>query len=197
MRLRLFLILAVVAAFLISGCASKGYVDEQITAMKASHETEMNNLKVSSGLNSDEIKKLQAMGADLSEKTELALKQSAGFENYQVIASVVVNYDYDSFDLTQIAKDQIEAIGQKLIDYPRSLLEIAGHTDKSGSAKYNLMLGIKRSEMVKKYVVDQYGIALYRMFTVSHGESKPVALPDEKDSNTKNRRVELKVWGEL
>ncbi|MFH2037345.1 MAG: OmpA family protein [Candidatus Zixiibacteriota bacterium] len=197
MRLRLFLILAIVAAFLISGCASKGYVDEQITALKTSHEAEINNLKATSGLTADEIKKLQAMSANLNEKTELALKQSAGFENYQVIASVTINFDYDSYDLTQIAKDQLEAIGQKMIDYPRSLMEIAGYTDKSGSAKYNMMLGMQRAESVKKYTVDQFGIALYRMFTVSHGKTKPIALPDEKDASSKNRRVEIKIWGQL
>jgi outer membrane protein OmpA-like peptidoglycan-associated protein len=35
------------------------------------------------------------------------------------------------------------------------------------------------------------------MYTVSHGESKPVALPDEKNANSKNRRVTLKLWGRL
>jgi outer membrane protein OmpA-like peptidoglycan-associated protein len=35
------------------------------------------------------------------------------------------------------------------------------------------------------------------MFTVSHGEDKPVAMPDEKDANQKNRRVVLKLWGQL
>jgi outer membrane protein OmpA-like peptidoglycan-associated protein len=185
------------AAFLISGCASKGYVDEQMASMQAQHEAEMSTLKSQSGLNADEIKKLQELTSDLSGKTELALKQSKGFENYQVIAEAVINFDYDSYDLTQVAQDNLEAIGQKMIDYPRSLLEMAGHTDKTGTAKYNMMLGMKRAEATKKYLVDQFGVALYRMFTVTHGETKPIAMPDEKDANSKNRRVVLKLWGEL
>jgi outer membrane protein OmpA-like peptidoglycan-associated protein len=197
MRLSLFLLLVAMASLVISGCASKGYVDEQIASLKATQDAEINNIKSQSGLNADEIKELKAMNAELSEKADLALNQAKGFENYVVIWEGVVNFDFDSYDLSQFAKDNLEELGQKMIDYPRSLLELAGHTDKSGSDNYNMMLGMKRAESVKKYMVDQFGIALYRMFTVTHGETKPVALPDEKDANTKNRRVTLKLWGEL
>jgi outer membrane protein OmpA-like peptidoglycan-associated protein len=38
---------------------------------------------------------------------------------------------------------------------------------------------------------------LYRMFTISYGKSKPVALPDQKQSGSKNRRVSLKLWGPM
>lgn len=197
MKLKVLLLLSVAATLVIAGCASKGYVDEQIAAMQAKVDSDMNTVKAQSDMNADEIKKLQGLNAELSEKADMALNEAKGFENYQVIWEGVVNFDFDSYELSQLAMDNLEGLGQKMGDYPRSLLEIAGHTDKTGTASYNVMLGMKRSEAVKKFLVDQYGVALYRMFTVSHGETKPVALPDEADANAKNRRVVLKLWGQL
>ncbi len=195
MRLTLFLLLA--ASLLIAGCSSKGYVDEQMAAMQAKMDADLGDVKSQMATNTDDIKKIQALNAELSEKADMALNQAKGFENYQVIWEGVVNFDFDSYELTQIAKDQLESCGQKMIDYPRSLLEIAGHTDRTGTASYNFLLGMKRSESVKKYMTDQFGVALYRLFTVSHGKTKPVAMPDEKNASSKNRRVVLKLWGEL
>jgi len=197
MRLKLLLLLMAVAAVLISGCASKGYVDEKMSEMKAAVDADINKVKAQTVMNSDEIKKLQATTAEISDKADKALNEAKGFENYQVIWEGVVNFDFDSFSLSQLAKDNLEGLGQKMIDYPKSLLEISGHTDKTGSSSYNMVLGMKRAESVKRFLVSQYGVALYRMYTVSYGETKPVAMPDEKDANAKNRRVVLKLWGEL
>lgn len=197
MRLKLLLLLAVIAVFMVAGCASKGYVDEQVSAMKANLQGDIDAAKNQSNMNADEIKKIQALSAEISDKADMALNEAKGFENYQVIWEGTINFDFDSYELTQVAKDNLEALGQKMIDYPKSLLEISGYTDKSGTAKYNYMLGMKRAESVKTYMVDQFGTALYRMFTVSHGENKPIAMPDEKNASSKNRRVVLKLWGQL
>jgi peptidoglycan-associated lipoprotein len=197
MRTKLLLVPIVIAVLLIAGCASKGYVDTKMAEMQAQVSADMNKAQAQADLNADEIKKLQATTTQLSQKTEMALNQAKGFENYKVIWEGVINFDFDSFDMTQVAKDNLEGLGQKMIDNPRSILELDGHTDKQGSPKYNFLLGLKRAESVKTYMVDQFGIGLYRMFVVSHGESKPVAMPDEKNANSKNRRVVLKLWGEL
>jgi len=197
MKLKIFGVMLMAAVLLLAGCASKGYVDKQVTAAQAQNEAQINELKAKAALNADDIKKLQTLSNQLETKTELALNEAKGFENYQVIWEGVINFDFDSFELTQVAKEKLEELGTKMIDHPRSLLEIEGHTDKSGSAKYNLELGRKRSEAAKKFMIDQYGIALYRMFTASHGSTKPVAMPDEKNAFTKNRRVVMKLWGQL
>lgn len=197
MKVKLMLLFTAVALMLVAGCASKGYVDEQISAMQAKVDADMNEVKAKTDTNADEINKAKAQIADVSKKADQALVEAEGFVNYQVIWEGVVNYDFDSYDLNQMAMDNLEGLGQKMTDYPKSLLEIAGHTDKTGGASYNVTLGMKRSESVKKYLSDKYGISLYRMFTVSYGEDKPVAMPDEKDSNAQNRRVVLKLWGKL
>jgi outer membrane protein OmpA-like peptidoglycan-associated protein len=192
-----FMFLALVAVLIISGCASKGYVNETVDGAVAAQQAEIEELKAKAALNTDDIKKLQTLSAQLSDKADMALNKAKGFENYQVIWEGVINYDFDSYELTQIAMDNLEELGVKMTDYPRSLLELIGHTDQTGPDTYNFELGMKRAESVKRFLIDNYGVALYRMFTASQGENKPVALPDETNANSKNRRVVLKLWGEL
>ncbi len=191
------MVFALIGGLLVAGCASKGYVDQRIAEVQAEMQAEVNTVKAQTALNADEIKRMQALTAELADKADMALNEAKGFENYQVIWEGVVNFNFDSHELTQISRDYLEELGQKMIDYPRSLLEMTGHTDKTGPADYNLMLGKARAEAVQRYLVDQYGIALYRMFIVSQGENRPVAMGDERDANAKNRRVVLKLWGRL
>ena len=197
MRFKILVALTIIGGLLMVGCASKGYVDQRIAEVQAEMEAEMNTVKAQSALNADEIKNMQAVTAEISDKADMALNEAKGFENYQVIWEGVVTFGFDSHELSQISRDNMEELGQKMIDYPRSLLELAGHADKTGSPDYNLVLGKARADAVQRYLVDQFGVALYRMFTVSHGEDRPVAMADEKDANAKNRRVVLKLWGNL
>lgn len=197
MRFRILVTLTLVGCLLMVGCASKGYVDQRIAEVQAAMQAEMNTVKAQAALNAEEIRKMQSVTAELSNKADMALNEAKGFENYQVIWEGVVNFNFDSHELTQISRDYLEELGQKMIDYPRSLLELTGHTDKTGSSTYNLTLGKLRAEAVQRYLVDQYGVALYRMFTVSQGEERPVAMADERDAHARNRRVVLKLWGRL
>ena len=87
--------------------------------------------------------------------------------------------------------------GQKMESSPESLVELVGHTDNTGSNAYNLALGERRSESVRRFLADRFGISLYRMFTLSYGEEKAAALSDEPNSASRNRRVKLIVWGQL
>jgi len=196
MKVKLMLLFMVVALILVAGC-DKGYVDEQIAAMQAKVDADMNEVKAKTDTNADEINKAKAMMADVSKKADQAIEAAEGFENYQVIWEGVINFDFDTYTLNQMGMDNLEGLGQKMGDYPKSLLEIAGHTDKTGAASYNVTLGMKRAESVKQYLTDNYGVSLYRMFTVSYGEDKPVSMPDEKNANEQNRRVVLKLWGKL
>jgi peptidoglycan-associated lipoprotein len=191
-------IVAVVLALLAAGCGvNKDYVQQQISESEARSSAQIASLQEKSNANTEEITKLQSLAKQLSEKTDMAINQAKGFENYQIIWSGVINFDFDSYEINPAAADILNEAGQKMEQYPGSLIEIAGHTDKTGSAKYNLLLGESRANATKRYLVDNFGISLYRLFVVSHGKEKPVAMPDERGANAKNRRVTLKVWGHL
>ncbi len=181
-----------------AGCGvNKEYVSQQIEASESRTNSEIDALTDKTNANASELKKLQSLAVQLSEKTDLAINKAAGFETYQVIWTGTVNFDFDSYALTPAAEEIILEGCEKMSAHPGSVVEIAGFTDKTGSANYNLLLGEKRAGSCKLYMADHCGISLYRLFIASYGENKPVAMADEMTSSSKNRRVTLKVWGQL
>lgn len=192
---RIMLVLAV-PALLIVGCgASKTFVTEQIAASEARTGSSVSGLEGKVEANAAEIGKLTDLASQLDSKVDMAINKAAGFENYMIIWSGMVNFDYDSFELNDAAQAILGDAGSKMEQVPSSLLELVGHTDRSGASKYNLMLGEMRANSARRFLSDQYGISLYRMFVVSRGEDNPVALADENQAASKNRRVVINLWG--
>ncbi|HUV30503.1 MAG TPA: OmpA family protein [Acidobacteriota bacterium] len=182
----------------VAGCGvNKDYVAGQITDSETKMATQMKALEDKTDFNAAELTKLRSLATELEQKTDMAVNEAKGFENYQIIWQGEINFDFDGYEIDDVAAQILQEAGNKMTGYPRSLIEITGHTDASGSGNYNLLLGEKRANSAKRYLADNYGISLYRMFVISYGESKPIAMPDEKYASSKNRRVALTVWGSL
>ena len=75
-----------------------------------------------------------------------------------------------------------------------AVMEVGGYTDPTGSDAYNLELGNRRAAAAKYYLVDNYGVNLYRLYTVSYGENKAIEATDTQVSYSKQRKVVLKIW---
>jgi len=71
-------------------------------------------------------------------------------------------------------------------------IEIQGHTDDTGGAKYNDDLGQHRADTVRRYLSRQDSVPLNRMSTISYGDTLPVA-PNKNKAGRANRRVVLVV----
>ncbi|MBI5838217.1 MAG: OmpA family protein [Candidatus Eisenbacteria bacterium] len=109
-----------------------------------------------------------------------------------------VYFDFDKSVVKPEFNPTLNDLADKLVkECPNAELELDGHTDGKGSAAYNMKLGQRRADAVKKYLTE-HGVDASRLSTKSFGESKPVApnMVDGKDSpenRAKNRRVELAV----
>lgn len=189
-------VLMCLLALLVVGCGvNKQFVEEQISASESRTSAQVANLKDKTDANAAEVARLKTLAGELSAKTDMAINQAKGFENYQIIWSGVINFDFDSWEVTAAAEQFLNEAGAKMEQHPESLIEVEGHTDGTGSSKYNMMLGEQRANAAKGFLAERYGISLYRMFVISYGKMKPASLPDERESASKNRRVTLKVWG--
>ena len=192
------LIVIVGLALLATGCGvNKAFVEEQINQSEARTDARLSTLKDQTDGNATEIARLQSLSRELSDKTGLASNEAKGYENYQIIWSGEIKFDFDSYEITDVAAATLDEAGQTMEQHPGSVIEIAGHTDRTGNSSYNLMLGEKRAGAAKRYLFERFGVSLYRLFIISHGEDKPVAMPDERQAASQNRRVIMKVWGQL
>lgn len=103
-----------------------------------------------------------------------------------------VHFAYDSFELSDNAREILRTNADWLRENPKAKCEVEGHTDSRGTAEYNLALGQRRADAVKKYLVSK-GIPANRLTAVSYGEEKPAHDNGTEEGRRLNRRAVLTV----
>ena len=108
-------------------------------------------------------------------------------------------FDYDRASLRPDAVKALEADSAELRDilkdYPDYKLTIEGHCDERGSAEYNMVLGDKRAEAAKDYLV-QVGIPASQLNLVSYGKQRPVCDEHDEACWQRNRRIHIVALAE-
>ena len=101
-----------------------------------------------------------------------------------------VTFATDSSDLSPAFFDVLNSVGKVLDKYEKSVVEVAGHTDSTGSDAYNQGLSERRATSVSGYLQGQ-GVMSERLITLGMGESRPVADNSTAAGRQANRRVEI------
>jgi len=104
-------------------------------------------------------------------------------------------YEYDSYDVKDEYKEMVGAHARHLRDNPRSKMLIQGNTDERGSREYNVSLGQRRSESVKKMLL-LLGAKEDQIESVSLGEEKPRSEGHDERAWSQNRRSDILYQGE-
>lgn len=86
----------------------------------------------------------------------------------------------------------LDSVGLVLKEYDKTIVEVAGHTDSTGSDSYNLELSQRRAASVSAYL-NSRGIISDRLLTVGYGKARPIATNDTAEGRQLNRRVEITV----
>ena len=107
----------------------------------------------------------------------------------KVSITLLVEFDFDKDVVKTLYHDDIEKVANILIAYPKTNVELEGHTDSINTEEYNLNLSRRRAENVKKYLVEKFHIDTARISTIGYGESKPVDTNETDEGRQRNRRV--------
>ena len=102
----------------------------------------------------------------------------------------IIYFDYDSFTLKPEFQGAVEAHAKYMAANKVRKMAIEGHTDERGGREYNLALGQKRAEAVRR-ALGLLGVTDAQVEAVSFGEEKPAAVGLDEASLAKNRRAEL------
>ncbi len=100
----------------------------------------------------------------------------------------IVFFDFNSSVLSSDAKSILDKKVLSEVKTGSTKIKVEGHCDERGSVAYNISLGKKRADAVKKYLVEN-GVKSSRIRTVSYGESKPVDFAHTEEAWAKNRRA--------
>jgi peptidoglycan-associated lipoprotein len=101
-----------------------------------------------------------------------------------------IQFNYDSFELDESARQTLQEDSQWLKDHPEARVEIEGHCDNRGTVEYNLALGAKRAAAAKSYLI-ALGIGRDRLTTISYGEELPQCQEETESCWSRNRRAHL------
>ncbi|RMG92002.1 MAG: OmpA family protein [Zetaproteobacteria bacterium] len=113
-------------------------------------------------------------------------------ENLKITMSSEVSFDFDSAAIKPAFRPTLDKVADILQRYPRTTIEITGHTDSVGSEAYNKRLSKRRANAVKKYLVSR-GVEARRIRTFGAGESEPRASNATEAGRQLNRRVEMLI----
>ena len=103
-----------------------------------------------------------------------------------------IHFDFDSAVIKPQDIPYLESLAELLQKHPQYKLVVEGHCDERGSEMYNLALGQRRADAVKKFLVN-LGVNSNRIQTISYGEEKPVDPRHNEEAWAKNRRCHFVI----
>ena len=186
------------------GCATKEYVGEEVGRVNTrvdGVQTQVEDAQTKLREHDSRITRADQTATQASKTAQEALEraQAAGklaegkllYET--VLSDDKVKFGFDSVTLTDEAKAALDEFAAQLKTENRNVyVEVQGHTDNVGGELYNEKVGQQRAEAVELYLAKQ-GIPLFRMESISYGESEPVADNKTREGRAQNRRVVLVV----
>ena len=111
-------------------------------------------------------------------------------ESGSLLSKRSIYYEYDRYDILEEYVPIIEAHAKFLMAHADLKILVQGNCDDRGSREYNLALGQRRADSVKRAMV-LLGVNEKQIETVSFGAEKPVAFGQDEESWAKNRRSDI------
>ncbi len=117
---------------------------------------------------------------------------------YKPVIFESLEFPKDEAKITKEIEKKLKALSAYLETLPpNTQIKIFGHTDNSGSSKYNLKLSQKRAEVIKEYILKHTNLKSSQIITQGFGETQPVFPNDTEEHRAKNRRVEFIIEPDL
>jgi peptidoglycan-associated lipoprotein len=158
--------------FFISGC----------TLYSPSSSSGNSDMSSASG---DEDASAYGMGMDNNDSMEMLSDDSLSGS-----LDTIIYFDFDRSELLAEYDGLVSAYAQRLNSNTLATVRLEGHADERGSREYNIGLGERRAQAVRRAMLLN-GVAPNQITTVSYGEERPSAYGSDETSYQENRRVEV------
>ena len=174
---RLFMLIAMATALVLAGCGSDVKLDQP---------AEGSSTAAGAGAGG-----AQGQGTGQSSVTQVQAGASAADKAGPVGVAKVIYFDYDSYVVKPEFQSVVDQHARFLRAHPNARLVLEGNTDQRGSREYNLALGQKRAEAVRR-ALTLVGASDGQIEAVSFGKEKPAVEGNSEEAYAQNRRVEFR-----
>src|SRR5689334_24362895 len=141
-----------------------------------------------------QMDELYAVAAEARAEVKAVNERVSSLDDYDVQDNVAVTFKVNSAVLSPDAKQQLDDFASKLDGAKAFMIEVAGHTDSTGSDAKNFRLSQARAEAVVQYLAVNHKIPLRRFITpMGYGKTEAVADNSTAEGRSQNRRVEVKM----
>jgi peptidoglycan-associated lipoprotein len=164
-------------SLLVAGCAGKKNAVKAVTGGETVSSTAGATSGGAAGATTGQAEQLPGTTADAA-----------------ALAKTTVYFDFDSSEIRPEFAATVAAHGRKLAGNRMLRVRLEGNTDERGSAEYNVALGERRAQAVKRALLLQ-GAGDGQLTTVSYGEERPAADGHDERAWAQNRRVEIVYLG--
>ena len=107
-----------------------------------------------------------------------------------LLGQLTIYFEFDQSEISPEFNELLAAHGEYLAGAGAAAVRLEGHADERGSREYNIGLGERRAQAVRRVLLLQ-GAATEQLSTVSYGEERPAVVGSDEESYGLNRRVEL------
>lgn len=141
-----------------------------------------------------QMDELYAVAAEARSEVRVANERISALDDFDVQENVAVNFRVNSAVLSPDAKRQLDDLAQRAMAAKGYMIEVAGHTDSTGSEAKNFRLSRARADAVVQYLAVTHKIPLRRFVTpMGFGKTEAVAANTTPTGRAQNRRVEVKI----
>jgi peptidoglycan-associated lipoprotein len=169
---RIIWVAAIAAPFVLAGCGKPVAKPDENASSTVSPD--------SAGAAGDDAASAGTVGGDTT----------AGGPTGELLSRRVIYFDYDSAEIRTDSQAIVAAHGKYLSDNTQTRVRIEGHADERGSREYNIGLGERRAQSVRRALLLQ-GVSEAQLATVSYGEERPAVAGSDEDAYSQNRRAEI------
>ncbi|MEL6869027.1 MAG: peptidoglycan-associated lipoprotein Pal [Pseudomonadota bacterium] len=163
------------AAFALAGCPSSGGPLDSDTGGSVIDDTSGSDGSGTSGVDGSTIRSGGFTDSDAGDTTA---------------DSLIIYFEYDKSEVSAQYVDILAGHARRLAADSTQRLRLEGHADERGSREYNIGLGERRAQAVRRLLLIQ-GASAAQISTVSYGEERPAAFGSTESDYEKNRRVEM------
>lgn len=216
-RTSLVSLLVAIGLFASVGCATKKYVQNQITPINNKiGELDDITAKNTQGIKDADGKAQQgieaASAADQKAGSAATSADQANqgvarvgnglnglqgtvenLDNYKPVANTTVLFGFNKYMLSKSDQQTLDEFAQQIGQQKHYIVQVQGYTDNVGDASYNAQLSRRRADAVIRYLAAKYNVPPFRIYIIGMGEDNPIAENNHAAGRAKNRRVDVQL----